>query len=84
MGKRDLWIQEAVGKEGAYRASVRRRYGKKGFTSRGTIKASVVEKDAKKGGKVGKQARLAKTLRKLGKKKRRKRGTRKRRRRRRK
>lgn len=75
MAKKELWIQDAVKpkREGKYRESVRRRYGKKGFTQRGTIKQEVIAKDVKKKGKVGKQARLAKTLKGLGKKKKRKR-----------
>jgi hypothetical protein len=58
----ELWIKEAIGKPGSYRASVMRRYGKKGFTERGTIKRSVIAKDAKEPGKIGQQARLARTL----------------------
>jgi hypothetical protein len=59
------WIQEAIESPGSYRASVYRRYGKAGFTRRGTIKPEIIERDAKKSGRIGRQARLAKTLRKL-------------------
>lgn len=60
-----LWIRQALKKPGSYRASVMRRYGKRGFTRRGTIKREIIEKDAKKKGKIGKRARLALTLRRL-------------------
>lgn len=67
-----LWIKKAVKRKGAYRESVKRRYGKKGFvrgdTERGQIKESVKRKDARKKGRVGKQARLAITLEKLPRK----------------
>jgi hypothetical protein len=59
------WIQEAIENPGSYRASVYRRYGNAGFTRRGTIKREIIERDAKKSGRIGKQARLAKTLRRL-------------------
>lgn len=61
----ELWIKEAVERPGSYRASVKRRYGKGGFTRRGTIKSSVIAADARKPGKIGKRARLARTLRKV-------------------
>jgi hypothetical protein len=61
------WISEAVEKPGSYRASVKRRYGKAGFTPRGTIKQEIITRDAKKSGRIGKQARLAKTLKGLRK-----------------
>jgi len=61
----DYWIQEAIGKPGSYRASVKRRYGKHGFTREGTIKQEIIAKDAKKKGRIGKQARLARTLGKM-------------------
>jgi hypothetical protein len=61
----DFWIKEAVGKKGGYRASVSRRYGKSGFTGRGTIKQEIIARDSQKSGKIGKQARLAKTLRRM-------------------
>ncbi len=63
--KKEYWIQDATEGFGNYRRSVKHRYGKKGFTSHGTIKRDVIEKDAKKAGKLGKQARLAKTLKGL-------------------
>jgi len=61
------WIQKAIKKPGAYRRSVYRRYGEKGFTERGTIKVSIMRKDAKKPGKIGQRARLALRLRELRK-----------------
>lgn len=59
------WIHEAIEKPGSYRASVKRRYGSRGFTSRGTIKQEIIARDAKKKGRIGKQARLARTLKHL-------------------
>lgn len=63
----EYWISEAIPeeREGKYRESVKRRYGKRGFTREGKIKSSVLEKDSKRKGRIGKQARLAKTLRRL-------------------
>jgi len=61
------WISEAIEKPGSYRASVKRRYGKAGFTPRGTIKQEILTRDVKKSGRIGKQARLAKTLKGLRK-----------------
>lgn len=67
MRKKELWIGEAIRKEGALRATVKRRYGARGFTKRGTIKPDVLRKLAKEKGVTGQRARLAKTLRKLKK-----------------
>jgi hypothetical protein len=64
---RAYWISEAIEKPGSYRASVKRRYGKAGFTPRGTVKQEILTRDAKKSGRIGKQARLAKTLKGLRK-----------------
>jgi len=63
----ERWIKEAIPEErkGSYRASVKRRYGKAGFTREGNIKSSVISKDSVRKGRIGKQARLAKTLRGL-------------------
>ena len=61
------WIQRAVKKPGALREYVKRKYGKKGFTERGTIKTEVLRKLAKEKGTTGKRARLALTLRRLRK-----------------
>ncbi len=59
------WIQKINLKKGSYRASVKRRYGKKGFTSKGTIKQSVINKDKhSRNPKIRKRAVLADTLRK--------------------
>ena len=59
------WIQHAVKKRDALREYVRRHYGEKGFTERGTIKVEVLRELAERKGKVGQRARLALTLRKL-------------------
>lgn len=59
------WIAGAIEKPGTLRATVQRRFGKKGFTQRGTIKVSILNKLSKEKGVTGKRARLAKTLRKL-------------------
>jgi len=56
------WIHKAVKRLGAYRKSVQRRYGKRGFTERGTIKREVIARDAQRSGRIGRQARLARTL----------------------
>jgi hypothetical protein len=65
MANKVHWIQGATEDWGSYRRSVKNRYGKKGFTIHGTIKTEIVNKDAKKAGRLGKQARLAKVLRKV-------------------
>jgi hypothetical protein len=54
-----------VKKPGALRNTVQRRYGKKGFTSKGTIKLGVLNELSQESGKTGQRARLAKNLRKL-------------------
>jgi len=59
------WIQHAVKKKDALREYVRRHYGEKGFTERGTIKVEVLRELSERKGKVGQRARLALTLRKL-------------------
>jgi hypothetical protein len=61
------WIQKAVKRKGALRAHMKRKYGSKAFTSRGTIKREYLEKEAKQPGTTGKRARLAITLRKVRK-----------------
>ena len=55
------WIQGAIKHSGALRKSLKTKEGK-------NIPISKLEKAAKKGGKLGKRARLALTLRKLNKK----------------
>jgi len=67
VAKKKKWIQKAIKKEGALRRTVRRRYGSEGFTSRGTIKVSVLRELAEEKGVTGKRARLALTLRRLRK-----------------
>lgn len=52
------WIQKAIKKEGSLRKAMKTKKGE-------TIPVSKLEKAAKKGGKMGKRARLALTLRKL-------------------
>lgn len=61
------WIQKAIKRPGALRAYVKRKYGKKGFTKKGTIKTEVLRELAEKPGSVGRRARLALTLRRLRK-----------------
>ena len=56
------WIQAAIKKPGALRKSLKAKEGK-------NIPMSKLEKAAKKGGKMGKRARLALTLKKLRSKK---------------
>jgi len=63
--RRKLWIQRAIEKPGTLRATVRRRYGSRGFTQRGTIKVKILRRLAKAKGVTGRRARLALTLRKL-------------------
>lgn len=58
----EKWIQKAIKKPGALRKELHVKEGKK-------IPAKKLNAAAKKGGKLGKRARLAKTLGKLRKKK---------------
>ncbi|MCS7102296.1 MAG: hypothetical protein NZ992_00245 [Candidatus Korarchaeum sp.] len=62
---KERWIQNAVKKPGALRSYVRRKYGAKGFDSRGNIRASVLRELSKRNDTVGKRARLALTLRRM-------------------
>jgi hypothetical protein len=62
MAKNNHWIQKAVGKPGALHKAL-------GVPTGQNIPASKLNKAAKKGGRLGKQARLAQTLKKLGRKK---------------
>jgi len=55
------WIQKAIKKPGSLRKSLGVKKGQK-------IPASKLAKAAKKGGKLGKRARLAQTLKKMRKK----------------
>lgn len=57
----EKWIQKAIKKPGALRKELGVKKGEK-------IPAKKLNKAAKKGGKIGKRARLAKTLKKLNKK----------------
>ena len=57
----DKWIQKAIKKPGALRKQLGVKKGKK-------IPAKKLKAAAKKGGKVGKRARLAETLKKMLKK----------------
>jgi hypothetical protein len=66
-GKR--WIGKAIRKPGALRSYVKRKYGSKGFTKRGTIKVSILRDLANEPGKTGHRARLALRLRQFHKKK---------------
>lgn len=67
MKKNRRWIQKAIKKPGALRAYVKRKYGSKAFTKKGTIKLEILRKLAKEKGTIGRRARLALTLRKLNK-----------------
>jgi hypothetical protein len=67
MAKKKRWIQKAIKKPGALRAYMKRKYGSKAFTSRGTIKREYLEKEAQQPGTIGKRARLALTLRRFRK-----------------
>lgn len=69
MGRRNnTWIQRAIKHKGALRAYVKRKFGRRGFTRRGTIKVKVLKSLSKKKGSIGRRARLALTLRKLRRK----------------
>ncbi len=63
--RKEKWIQRAIKNPGALTRTVKRRFGKKGFTKSGTIKTEVLRKLAKEKGITGKRARLALTLRRL-------------------
>ena len=65
------WIQKAIKHPGSLRAYVKRRFGRRGFTKRGTIKTSILRKLAKRKGTIGRRARLALTLRRLSRRRRR-------------
>lgn len=58
----EKWIQKAIKKKGSLRKSLGVKKGEK-------IPEKKLNAAAKKGGKMGKRARLAKTLKKLRKKK---------------
>lgn len=58
VAKKGNWIAEATRDKGAYRAATKTPEGK-------NIPASRVASDAKKSGKIGKEARLAQTLAKM-------------------
>ena len=62
MASKKKWIQTAISHPGALHKALHIPEGK-------TIPTSTLNKAAKKGGTIGKQANLAKTLRKLRKKK---------------
>jgi hypothetical protein len=66
---RKYWIQSAIKHPGALRAYVKRVYGKKGFTSRGTIKREVLLKLKRHPNPtIRRRANLALTLRRLRRK----------------
>lgn len=67
------WIQNAVKNPGATRKYIRRKYGDKGFDSKGRLKTSVLNKELKNPKlppKRRKQINLAKTLKKIAENKR--------------
>lgn len=62
------WIKGTIKRPGAFTAYMRRRYGQKAFTARGTIKMSYVDKvinDPNVSSRVHKQAVLARTLKSM-------------------
>ena len=62
------WIQKAIKKPGSLRAYVKRKYGKRGFTEKGTIRVEVLRRLKKhKNPTIRRRAVLALTLRKLAK-----------------
>lgn len=62
----ERWIQKAIKNPGALTKAAKKAGA---MTKKGTIEVEWLEGQAKKGGTVGKRARLAQTLRKLGRKK---------------
>ena len=69
------WIQGATSPEnkGSYRSSVSRRFGSAGFTTQGTIKQSVINKDIHSSNpRLRGKAQFAKNLHSIGKKRRKK------------
>lgn len=65
MRKKNCWIKNAKLKKGSLKRTVRQEFDNKGFTDRGTIKVSALQKLAKRPGKTGRRARLALTLRRI-------------------
>jgi len=62
------WVQKVTRHHpGALRRTVKSRYGRRGFDTRGCIKPSVLEKMAHEKGVTGKRARFAKQLRRMHK-----------------
>lgn len=61
-GKGGKWIRSAIEHPGSLRAQARKAGA---ITKRGTIDEEWLDEQAKKGGTIGRRARLAKTLRKL-------------------
>jgi len=69
----EKWIQKAIKKKGALRQYVRRKYGNRAFTKKGTIKVGILKKllkDKSVSETTKRRVRLALTLRKLRRKKR--------------
>jgi len=67
------WIQKAIEHPGALTEYVKRRFGRRGFTRKGTIKVSILRKlarDKKVSPTTRRRARLALTLRKLARRRR--------------
>ncbi len=69
MARKTGWIQRAIKHPGALRRYVKRKYGDKAFTRRGTIKREILLKLAKnaKNKTIRRRAQLALTLRRLAK-----------------
>ncbi len=67
LARKRRWIQEAIKRPGRLRAYVRRRYGKEGFTQRGTIRVEVLREIAQGADRsLAAAARLALRLRGMG------------------
>ena len=65
MKKPKKWIQKAKIKKGVLRQTVQRRFGKRGFTDKKTIKVEILSKLSKEKGITGKRAKLALKLRRF-------------------
>ncbi len=68
--KPEKFIKGAIEKPGALTASIRRMFGRRGFTKRGTIRVSILRRLASSARMrlTRRRARLALTLRRLGRK----------------
>jgi len=62
--KKEKWIPKNLD-EGALTNAMERKYGKKAFTKAGTLRVSLIKKEAKANGKEGQRARFALKARKF-------------------